>query len=139
MLVRELPFQFVHIWIQFWKVLEMHMQLVSMHLQEQFQAHYQFLTPCPNQTLLKLVGDEIFSFTFRNASTWLAVQIHAFFGLNNCRKGCDTSAKCGENLFSWLIIPINLLNLVMEDGEFIFRTASVFLGSGVMSLLSIRS
>ena len=76
------------------------------------------------------LGEVISSFTFWKALSCAGVHTQAFFGLRSSRKGCDRSVILGENLFSWFIISMNLLNSVRDEGGAIFWIASVFRRSG---------
>lgn len=67
-----------------------------------------FLCPCPG-----CIRQELSNITFWKASPCIGVHSRACFGLKSPRNGWDIF---GENLLSWLTTPINLLNLVTEEG-----------------------
>ena len=63
------------------------------------------------------------------APAWAGPHTHALLLLKSSHWGWEISAILGVNFPSWLTMPMNLRNSVIDLGVFISKTTEVLLGS----------
>ena len=76
-----------------------------------------------------MVGHASSALIFLKTPAWAGPHNHALLLHISSRRVCEISAILGVNLPSWLIMPMNLRDSMIDLGVFISKTAEVLLGS----------